>query len=515
MEETKTTEERLADFYARKKHQLGMGGEKKLAQRKAEGKLNVRERLDLLFDSGTFQEIGLFTHSILLDQAPQTPTDGKIIGTGLVNGRSAGTVANDLTIKGASSSSVNSSKMDYMRALSVKTGLPLIFLGESTGARMPDSMGAFAMVHGGNNPAQYMRLREAPWLTVLLGPCFGSSSFYSAMSDINVMLRSAMMGLVSPKVTELATGEKTPVEELCGSKLNAEVTGMVDAVCDTDEECIELAKRYFSYLPTHAQEPPPMAEVPAGSGADMKYIYDLVPEKRNRGYDMRLVLKTIFDINSFLELKADFGKPCITAFTRLGGRSVGVVATNPLFGAGALTVECCEKITSFLVLCDSYNLPILTFADNPGFSVGKEVERKKIMAKIINWMNALTLVSVPKITVFVRKIYGQAYLNLGGGKNSDHVVAWPSADISFMDPVTGINVVHGVRKEDDPERFEQLYKEFALETEPWLAAGIFGVQDIIDPRTTRDYLINILKIQTKKASNGVGQHRLANWPTSY
>jgi acetyl-CoA carboxylase carboxyltransferase component len=508
-------DEKMKLFQEKKRHHLAMGGEKKLKARKAESRLNARERLDYLFDPGTFLELGLFAHSALPGMEERTPADGKIIGYGLVEGRPVGVVANDMTVMGASSSVTNMKKIEYMRSVSCEKGMPLVFLGESAGARIPDCMGSEGMAHGGQNPSQYRRLRESPWVSVLLGPCYGSSTWYSAMSDITVMLKGAVMAVSSPKVTSLAVGEETPPEELGGWKLHSEVTGLVDVVGETEEECMDLAKRLLSYVPSHAGECPPRVDVPQESGKEMAHILDLIPEKPTRVYDMKNILKTIVDGGQILELKAHFGRPCISAFARLDGHAVGIVANNPLFGAGALDADCCEKVTSFLVLCDSFNIPIITFVDTPGFLVGKEGERRKITGKIINWMNALSSVTVPKITVVIRKIYGQAYLNMGGGKYSDVFVAWPTAEISFMGPEPAVNVVFGLKKEDNPDKFQELLAKMAKDTEPWGAAGVFGVNEIIDPAQTRDFLIRMLDFHRNRRRGGISRHLLNNWPTSY
>lgn len=507
--------EKMKLFQEKKRHQLAMGGEEKLKARKAEGKLNARERIDYFFDPGTFIELGLFTHSAAPGMAARTPSDGKIIGCGRVEGRPVGVVANDLTVMGASSSPINMKKIDYLRAVSCEKGMPLVFLGESAGSRMPDSMGAMGMAHGGQNPAQYRRLREAPWISVLLGPSYGSSAWYAAMSDINIMLKGAVMAVASPKVTRIATGEDTPPEDLGGWKMHWEISGIVDAVGETEKECLDLAKSYLSFLPLHSGETPPGTEVPEGSGKGMPSILQFLPEQRNRAYDMKRIIAALVDAGKFLELKAGFGRPCVTALARLGGQAVGIVANNPLYGAGALDADCCDKITSFLVLCDSYNIPIIHLVDTPGFLVGKDGERKKITGKIINWMNALSLVTVPKLTVVVRKIYGQAYLNMGGGRYSDVFVAWPTAEISFMDPAPGVNVVYNLRREDDPVRFEHLFQDMSRSTEPWDAAGVFGLNDIIDPAETRSYLIRMLEIHRNALGRGLSRHLLHAWPTSY
>ncbi|MEW6267622.1 MAG: carboxyl transferase domain-containing protein [Thermodesulfobacteriota bacterium] len=508
-------ENRMREFNQRKAHQLGLGGPEKLEARKAAGKLNARERIQYFFDPDTFQELGLFGHSARPGLAESTPTDGKIVGYGLVQGRTVGVVANDLTILGASSSATNMKKMDYLRSVSVEKGLPLAFLAESTGARMPDAMGALGMAQAGQNPAQYRRLREAPWLSVLLGPCYGSSSWYSAMSDLTIMQKGAVMAVSSPRVTALATGEDIPPEELGGWKLHSRITGLVDAVAETEEQCLDLAKRFLGYLPAHAGELPPRVEFDAGSTEKAANPLEYLPEERHRGYDMRKIVRTIVDAGDILEVKPEFGRPCITALARLEGRSIGLVANNPLYGAGALDADCCEKITSFLVLCDSFNIPIVTLVDTPGFLVGQAGERRKITGKIINWMNALSLVTVPKITVVIRKIYGQAYLNMGGGKYSDVFAAWPTAEISFMGLEPGINVVFNVRKENDPARFEELLGQMAKDTEPWDSAGVFGLNEIIDPAETRGFIVRMLEMHRNRGTGGLSRHLLHDWPTSY
>ena len=508
-------QDKMEAFQKRRKHHLAMGGEEKLQARKAQGRLNARERIDLLFDPGTFEEIGLLTHSARPEAASRTPSDGKITGQGLVNGRPALTVANDLTVMGASSAATNMKKIEYLRSLSCDKGLPLVFLGESAGARIPDSMGAAAMAQAGQNPAQYRRLREAPWVSVLLGPCFGSSAWYSAMSDLNIFLKGAVVAVSSPKVTRVAVGEETEPEELGGWRLHWGVTGLADLVGGTEEECLNLAREALGFLPTNSGEPAPRAEVPSGSGEGMTDILDLLPEKSSRVYDVRKIIRTIFDQGAVLELKAGFGKPCVTALTRLDGRAVGVVANNPLYGAGALNADCCDKITSFLVLCDSFNLPVVMLVDTPGFLVGRAGERQRVVGKIINWMNALSLVTVPVVSLIIGKSYGQAYLNMGGGKYSGAFAAWPTARISFMGPEPAISIVHDLKEEDDPARFKELLKEMERDTEPWEAAGIFGLNEIIEPARTRDYLIRMMDLQTDRRREGKGRHRLSNWPTSY
>jgi methylmalonyl-CoA decarboxylase subunit alpha len=508
-------EERMKKFHEKRQAHLRMGGEKKLAARRAAGVLNVRERVDYLLDKGTFQEVGLFSHSDQPNMAERSPCDGKVSGWGRIHGRPVGVVANDLTVLGASSGNVNGKKIAYMKRIACSRGIPLVFLNEAAGARMPDFMGARGMVAMAQDPTQYQRLRDAPWAACLLGPCYGSGTWYSVMSDFRAMRKGAIMAVSSPKVTVLATGEDTPEEELGGWKLQSEQTGMVDMVGETDQECMDMVKKFLSYLPTNAHQAPPTAPVPEGSGEKMGSILQFLPEDRKRAYDMRNLLTCIVDGGELFELKKTYGRAAVTTLARIGGRTVGIIANNTIHLSGALDADACEKITNFLVLCDSYNIPILMFVDTPGFMIGKAGEYRKVTGKIINFMNALTLVTVPKITIIVRKTYGQAFLNMGGGRNSDTIVAWPTAEISFMAPETGINVVHNLRKEDDPERFAELVRAMDKDTEPWGAAGIFNVQDIIEPEKTREWLIQMLEYHFNYQTGGVGKHLMHCWPTSY
>jgi acetyl-CoA carboxylase carboxyltransferase component len=505
----------MKKFHAKRQAALAMGGEKNLAAYKAAGKLNARERVDYLVDDGTWQEIGLFGYSDQPNVAERAPCDGKVAGLGKIDGRPVGVICNDLTVMGASSGNVNGKKIAYIKRMADRRGIPVVFLSEAGGARMPDYMGARGMVAMAQNPTQYQRLREAPWASCLLGPCYGSPTWYSCMSDFTVMKKGALMAVSSPKVTTLATGEDTPEEEMGGWRIHAEITGLIDMVAETDEECMDIAKKFLSYLPTNATQLPPEAEVPQGSGEKMDNILNYLPEDRKRAYDIRNIMKCIVDGSELFELKEHFGRTAVTTLARIDGHTVGIVGNNTMFLAGALDAEGCEKITSFLVLCDSYNIPIIMLVDTPGFMIGKEGERRKITGKIINFMNALTLVTVPKITIIIRKTYGQAFLNMGGGRNSDTIVAWPTAEISFMAPETGVNVVYNLRKEDDPEKFAEKMKIMDRDTEPWEAAGIFNVNDIIEPAKTREWLINMLEYHYDYQTGGIGKHLMHCWPTSF
>ena len=508
--------EKLVDELKQKSAEsLAMGGPEKLAKRKAEGHLNARERIAHLIDKGSFSEAGLHARSNRVEVKHKTPADGKIAGFAKIDGREVALVSNDFTVLGASSAVINMKKIRHVKQIAAKRGLPLVFLGESSGARMPDRMGSAGRSIIAQDPTEYQRLRESPWCSALLGQCYGSSTWYSAMSDFVVMRKGAIMAIASPNVTSIAINKPIDAEELGGWKLLTGVSGLADMAVDTDAEAMLAIKKFLSYLPSHHLQPPPEHPVPAGSDDACKAIFDILPESRNKVYDVRKILAVIADKESCFELKERFGKSIATVLARIDGKSVGFIANNPLFKGGALDADAVQKTISFMVLCDSFNVPLIFMVDVPGFLIGVEGEIRGMPGKVINWMNALSQVTVPRLTVIMRKDYGQAYINMGGGRNADEVAVWPMADLGFMDPAVSVNVLHGVKQADDPERFEKLKAEVERDTSAWGLAELFEAQYVLDPRDTRDWLKRTLAVHRKGMTNGVGQHLLRNWPTSY
>jgi len=507
-------EELLTEFERRRARALSMGGPDKLAKRKKVGILNARERIDGLLDVGSFVESGLFGISVMPGEGDNTPGDGKIVGFGKINGRDVAVVSNDFTVKGASSSLTNMKKIGHAKRVATQRGMPLVMFGESSGARMPDNMGARGMgTMLGNDPVQYVRYRETPWVSAVLGQCYGSSAWYACLSDFVVMRKGAVMAVASPPLASMAIGQTVDPEELGGTKLHAETTGLIDAVVDTDEEAIAAIKRFLDYLPSHANEAPPRKSTPDGSDEEGGALLAALPEGRTRVYDVRKILRSVLDRDSFMEIKPLYGKPAVIGLGRLDGRSVGVIANNPMGKAGALDVAACEKITRFVVTCDSFNVPLLLFVDTPGFVIGIEGERLKAPGKIMNFMTALQMASVPKLSVLMRKSYGQAYLNMGGGRNSDDIAAWPTAEVSFMDPAYAARVVAWANQ--DREELARIEADMRRESTAYDLAAIFGVQAVIKPQETRRYLKRMLEIHEMRLTRGVGQHHLRNWPTTF
>ena len=502
-----------AEFEARKARALAMGSTKRLAERKAAGHMNARERIDALLDAGSFVEHGLFARSYRAEDAERSPADGVVAGFGEIDRRPVAVIAADFTTLGASSSRVMGKKTRHVKGIAAEHGMPVVFLGECSGGRIPDLMGSDGIGAAGD-ASFYDRARETPWVSAILGQSYGGSTWYAMMSDAVIMRKGAIMAVASPNVTSVATTESVDLEELGGWRMQTEVTGQADLAVETDRDALGAVARFLSYLPSHAREAPPRAAVPAGSDEASATLLDLVPESRAKVYDVRKVLEAVVDKGSLFQIKERFARVAVTAFGRIDGWPIGIVASNPLVKGGALDGDACDKIISFMVLCDSFNVPIVQFADTPGFLVGVEGERRKLPSKIMNYIQALEMTTVPKFAVVMRKSYGQAYLNMGGGK-SDAVAAWYSADVGFMDPAVGVNVVHGVRQSDDPKRYAELAEKLGRANSAYDLAAPYFAQAVIDPRETRHWLKRMLEVHRKRPTGGVGRHRMATWPTKF
>lgn len=505
----------LAALDERRAHARQMGGPDKLAKRAARGQLNAAERVDALVDPGSFFEVGLLGASgVFESDVEATPRDGKITGFGKIEGREVGVVVNDFTVKGASTSATNSKKMGYIRRTCTERGMPFVHIGESTGARLPDAMGSKGMGQMlGNDTTQFRRMRDTPWVAAALDTSFGSSAWLCCCADFAVMKKGSIMSVSSPRLVSMAIGEKVDLEELGGWRLHAEQTGLIDHFVDSDAEAMAAIRRFLSYLPSHNGEVAPLAPVPEGSGEDQERILDVLPERRTQVYNMKKIIEILFDRDSFFELKARFGKPAVVGLARLDGQAVGVIANNPQVGGGALSAEACRKIIDLTVLCDSFNIPLIRLVDTPGFVVGTDAERRGAPGHIMNFMNATCLTSVPSVTVLCRKAYGRAYVAMGGGSHNDAMIAWPNAEVSFMDPVFATSIVHNLTAGQDG--FEEALAHIQKDLEIWDMARIFSAQDVVKPQETRAWIIRMLEVQRRRRSGGVGQHLMRTWPTSY
>jgi len=517
-------EKELAELQKRKSRNLEMGGPEKIEKQHSRGRYTARERIGRVLDPGSFFEVGMLNHSDEPGMEDITPSDSKVAGYGSVDGRRVVVLANDFTVLASTSSRVAMNKERELKMMAAQRGHPVIYLSESGGARMPDIMGSRGLAsYGGGGTHTFLqsmtRIRKTPFVTAVLGECYGMATWMACVADFVVQVKGSAMGVSGPRVLELALREYVTDEELGGWQVHSEITGMADSVAENEDECFGIIRRYLSYMPSHCDELPPSAPVPDGSGSGMPDILNLLPQKRNMAYDMHKILNCIVDTNSLFPVKPAFGGTVITALSRIQGRVVGLVANQPMYQAGAMDTDGIDKVISFLCLCDSFNIPLVFFHDIPGFLVGKEAERRRVAGKVINFMNAMNLVTVPKISVIIRKTYGMAFWNMcGTGCAPDFIIAWPTAEMSFVSPEVAANVVFGGKdsvSKNDREKWDEKVRQMVDDASPYGAAGMNYIHDIIDPRDTRDYIIKALDICRDSKSGGIGEHRLANWPTKF
>ena len=517
MSDAQRTPQSVREDLARRRERIvrEMGSPDRIQRQHDKGRLTIRERLDLLFDGGSFREIGTFAVSEQPDVRVRTPGDGKIGGWGAIDGRPATACGDDVTVLHGSSSVVGGDRMKRIYDQSLRQGVPFVYFGETGGARLPDSLGSagFSKIHPGLESGR--RRRRIPLATAIVGESFGGSSFHAAYSDFVVQVRGSALNVSSPRVIEIATGERISLQELGGVDVHLDRTGQIDQAADSEEEAVDLIKRFLGYMPANCWELPPTAA--CDEPRPDPGLADLVPTRRQRAYDMHRVISRVVDGGEMLELKPRFGREMITALARIGGRVVGIIASNPMFGAGALTPDCCDKGAQFICLCDSFNIPLVFLTDVPGFIVGSQPEWNRLLHKAIMFLEALVLASVPRVTVVLRKAFGLAYFSLSGGSMDNALItAWPGAEISFMDPAVGVNVVHAkdIAEARDGDQFRQdKINEWTLGHEPWGAAGLMNLDEIIDPADTRQWLAEaIQRFQVTPPQKGQTKE-LASWPT--
>lgn len=381
--EEQTWEQLLEAWQRRRAAAEQMGGAEKIARQHEKGLRTARERIEMLVDPGTFVEFGAFNHTEVPGMEATHFGDGVICGLGKVDGRPAVIEAADKTVFAATGSSVNGRKKRAMHDFAVRHGLPLFHLMEGGGLRMPDGMGSDGISDKMMPLHMLQHNRRVPFLTAILGDSYGSPTWHAVSSDFTVQLKGTCMAVAGPRMLEVAIGEKIDEEELGGWRIHAELTGQIDQAADTEEECIELMKRFFRFMPSHAGEEPPVQKTEDDPWRRVDEVLRIVPTKRNRAYDMRRLIQTIVDDGYFFELKPLFGRALITGLASLGGGVVGIIANQPLFNAGAAGADECDKATEFICLCDSYHIPMIFLHDIPGFRVGSAAERAKIATKIM------------------------------------------------------------------------------------------------------------------------------------
>lgn len=496
-----------------------MGGREKIADMHSAGTRTIREHIEGVLDSGSFREVGTFSRSLRPEDRDRTPGDGKVGGHGTIDGREVAVFGDDITVLRGSSSIVGTRKEYRLYERALAMGVPIVHFGETGGGRIPDTMGAEGISEPGALFSMAQRRHQVPMATAIVGQSFGGSSFLSGMSDFVVMTRGSCLAVTSPRVFEVATGEKISFEDIGGVDIHARRTGQIDLGVDTDDEAYAAIRRWLSYLPSNAHEPPPRGERPDSIAPDPE-LASVVPARRTRGYDMRRVVSRVCDEGSVFELQPLYAQNVVAALGRIDGYPVGVIANNPMFNAGTLDPESCHKIIRLLTVCDAYQLPAVFLVDVPGFMVGRRVEHDRILHWGMRMMQALQLASTPTLTVCIRKAFGMAWQAMNGSMMPAHgVYAWPGAEIGFMDPEVGINVAFGSKlaRIEDPDAREierkRLVAEVAEATSPYEAAGTMRIDEIIDPSLTRVILAEDLNRLANRPLPPPAARPLTWWPT--
>ncbi|MDR7426223.1 MAG: acyl-CoA carboxylase subunit beta [Armatimonadota bacterium] len=479
-----------------------MGGEERIRRQHAAGKLTARERLDLLLDAGSFVELDRFvTHrgrEFGLDRV-EAPADGVVTGWGTIDGRPVAVFSQDFTVLGGSLGEGHAGKIVKVMDLALGSGIPIIGLNDSGGARIQEgvaALGGYAEIFLRNVLASGV----VPQISAVLGPCAGGAVYSPAMTDFIIMVRgTSYMYVTGPQVVKAVTREEVSHEELGGAGVHATRSGVAHFVADDDEEALGLVRRLLAYLPQNNVDDPPRLE-PSDDPARMDdALNTLVPEDPARPYDMREVIRRVVDHGEFLEVHRDFAPNLLVGFARLHGRSVGIVAQQPAVLAGVLDIDSSDKGARFVRFCDAFNIPLLTFVDVPGFMPGTAQEAGGIIRHGAKLLYAYCEATVPKLTVITRKAYGGAYDVMSSRHiRGDLNLAWPTAEIAVMGPEGAIDIIF--RKElaeaEDPEaRRRKLVDAYRAQfANPYVAAARGYIDDVIEPRETRPRLIAALEV---------------------
>jgi methylmalonyl-CoA decarboxylase subunit alpha len=486
----------LEELERRRKEALAMGGPERIARHHSTGRLTARERIALLVDADSWSEIGLHALPEIRREAP-SPADAVITGLARVSGRMVGIVAIDATVLAGTTAPVNMRKQNRIAEWCGRKGIPLIFLSDNDGGRLPDLLGwRFSSV-----PFDFSTFLQSPEgfpavprITAVLGPSYGDAALHAAIADLVVMKRDSAIALSGPPVILGAIGEDVSSDELGGPKVAHETSGSAHMVVETDEDAIAQVKRFLEYMPDSAELPAPCT-VPAEPERSCEELLDLVPQEPRRGYDMRKVLQAIVDAGSILHWGERYGRSLVCALARIEGRPLGMIASQPMQRAGVLDVPALSKERRFAELCDTFNIPLVFLQDVPGLMIGTDAERGGILRCYEELASVLARTKVPKVAVIIRKAYGGGHIALGGRPvKPDLLFAWPSAELGFMAPDTGVRTVHRRtldRLEDEQGsaardlRVTELEVEWAAESQPWEAAANIILDDVIHPAETR------------------------------
>ena len=493
------------------------GGAKRIEQQHARGKLTARERLALLLDEGSFQEFGaLATHQVSqfgLDKQ-RYPGDGVVTGFGKVNGRRVAVFAQDFTVLGGSFSEVQAQKISRIQDLALESGIPLIGLNDSGGARIQEGVRSLA-AYGEIFVRNVMSSGVIPQISLILGPCAGGAVYSPALTDFIIMAGDSCMFLTGPDVIQAVTGEQVTAQQLGGAEVHTVRSGVAHLAADTEVAGLALAKLLLSYLPQNNNEDPPQIRPDDPPNRMDEALNTLIPANENQPYDMRSVIEAVFDRGSLLEIQPDFAANAVVGFTRLEGYSVGVVANQPACMSGALNIDASDKISRFIRTCDAFNIPIVTFVDCPGFLPGVEQELGGVIRHGAKIIYAYCEATVPKISIVTRKAMGGAYVAMGSKQmRTDLAFAWPTAQIAVMGAEPAVRVLYREQMQaaaDPAARQRELVAEYREQFfNPYRAADMGQIDEVIEPRETRPRLARALEVlRTKVQHNPPKKHGLS------
>jgi propionyl-CoA carboxylase beta chain len=491
------------------------GGEERRARQKSNGRLTARERVTLLLDPGSFQEMDKFVVHRALDfgmDEQKIPGDGVITGHGTIDARPVFVFAQDFTVFGGSLSETHAQKVCKVMDLAMKVGAPIIGLNDSGGARIQEgvvSLAGYADIFLRNTLASGV----VPQISAIMGPCAGGAVYSPAITDFNIMVeKTSYMFITGPDVIRSVTHEEVTKEELGGAVAHASVSGVAHFTAPDDRATLGLIRDLLAYLPSNNMEDPPHRDTGDDPDRQDAALDKVVPAEPNKPYDIKTVLKHVLDRDSFLEVHERFARNMVVGFGRLDGAVVGVVANQPAVLAGTLDIDASIKGARFVRFCDAFNVPLLILEDVPGFLPGTDQEHRGIIRHGAKLLYAFAEATVPKVTVITRKSYGGAYCVMGSKHiRTDFNFAWPSAEIAVMGPEGAVNILYrrefSASKDADAlrrSRVEEFRDKFA---NPYVAAERGFVDAVIEPHATRRHLVQAFRLlRHKKDHNPPRKH---------
>ncbi|HYU59044.1 MAG TPA: acyl-CoA carboxylase subunit beta, partial [Actinomycetota bacterium] len=443
------------ELAARKERARGMGGAERIERQHGQGKLTVRERLDRLYDPGSFTEFALLAHhqsAAPAMQGKETPADGVVTGIGLVDGRRVAVIAYDFTVMAGSIGMVGELKATRMRELALRERIPIVWLIDSAGARIQEAAGSMFARTGDLFKEQVHMSGVIPQVAAMMGPGAAGTAYIPGLADFVPMVKgTSHMALAGPHLVKAAVGEDVTAEEMGGSAVHTKVSGVADLEVEGDDACLAAVRTYLSYFPSSNLEKPPVVETGDPLDRRCEDLLDLVPANPRQAYDMRTVVASIVDRESFFPMKPGWARNLITGFARFGGRPAGIVANQPMMLGGALDVNAADKAARFVWLCDAFHIPLVFLMDCPGFLVGSAVEKQGIIRHGAKMLFAVAEATVPKVTIVLRKGYGAGYYVMNGrAYEPDLIVAWPTAEISVMGPEGAVSIIFRKQVEAAP-----------------------------------------------------------------